>query len=451
MNELHENSPQKVLLITRQELLIDVVSVYLEGWFQSKVEVADTSLKLEKALAEATSHQYALVIVEDDKLMLAAGKGLADLISPAIVIGREPASRPPSARRVVYLKSPIDLQRLSDSIHLLSQSGGPAGRSFCSVRPQVLVMAGKVLTQDIYVQKSDGGYDLVLKKGDSIDFGEELMSRAGPRKILFMRSEDFTGFMRSFTEELQELSGGGRKMFDIGSAVSITASVHEMLAEALPELGFSPELQKATKASIDLVVSSIRQDPRLNDLLEALASNEAEYLSWHSTTLCYLACRLSSLMTWDSANTHYKLSLAAYLHDITLRNRELHQVKTLEELAAINTSEAAKEEFREHAHAAAAIARSMKDFPGDVDHIIAQHHELPSGKGFPLGISHTKISPLAAVFIVAHDLTDELFEKREKLRLRESVARLEKVYTQGYFKRVIQALKELSNGQDAVT
>jgi HD-GYP domain-containing protein (c-di-GMP phosphodiesterase class II) len=446
----NEASSKKVLLVTRQDLLIDVVSVYLEGWFQSKVEVADTSLKLEKSLGDGAAHEYGLVILEDDKLMIAAGKTLADLLSPAIVIGREPATKPVSGRRVLYLKSPIDLQRLSDSINLLSQDSSPASRSFCAVRPQVLVMSGKVLAQDIFVQKSDGGFDLSLKKGESIELGEALLKRAGTSRLLFMRGEDFASFLRRFAEELQELSGGADEVFDLGNAVNLTSSVHEMLAETLPELGFNQELQKATRASIDMVMTSIRRDPRMGELLEALANNESEYLSWHSTTLCYLACRLSSLMTWDSANTHYKLSLASFLHDITLKHKELHRVKTLEELGAANASEPAREEFREHAHAAAALARSMKDFPGDVDHIIAQHHELPSGKGFPLGLNHTKISPLAAVFIVAHDLTDELFEKRQGLKLSESVARLEKTYTQGYFKRVIQALKDLSGEPPAL-
>ena len=44
---------------------------------------------------------------------------------------------------------------------------------------------------------------------------------------------------------------------------------------------------------------------------------------------------------------------------------------------------------------------------------------------------------------VAHDLTEELFEKKGSLKLRDSVSRLERVYTQGYFKRVIAALKVL--------
>ncbi|MFY0079978.1 hypothetical protein ABTQ07_19735, partial [Acinetobacter baumannii] len=92
-----------------------------------------------------------------------------------------------------------------------------------------------------------------------------------------------------------------------------STSAHELIASAIPELGFTPELQAATKASIDLAVKAIERDPRLQDLIKALTATESSYRSWHSVSLCYIACRLSSLMTWDSSNTHYKLSLAAFL------------------------------------------------------------------------------------------------------------------------------------------
>jgi HD-GYP domain-containing protein (c-di-GMP phosphodiesterase class II) len=443
------SQPQRTLLITRQDLLIDVVSVYLEGWFQSRVEVADSSLKLEQALASPDG--FALAIVEEEKLLQAAGKVLADLMAPTIVIGREPKDKPLSGRKIVYLQSPIELEKLSSAIQSFALSSGGAYRAFCAVRPQILVMSGKELMQDIYAER-DGDYELVFPKGKRLDFDEELLARMGKKKHLFMRSEDFSRFMSSFAEEMQELSGKGAEVFDLGKSVGLAIGMHEILADALPELGFTPELQKATKASIDLVVGSLRKDPRLKSLLEALLQNEGSYQAWHSTTLCYIACRLSSLMTWDSANTHYKLSFAAFLHDITLKSEKLHRVRTLDELdnmPASQVSDQEKDEFREHAHAAAAISRGMKDFPGDVDHIIAQHHELPSGDGFPLGVNHTKISPLAAVFIVAHDLTEELFDKRGALKLKESVARLERIYTQGYFKRVIQALKELCMEDEA--
>lgn len=434
---------QRALLITKQDLLIDVVSVFLEGWFQAGIDVADTSFKLEQLLAEGASRDWAFVLVEDDKLLASAGKSISDLMLPAIVIGREPAAPAASGRKIAYLRSPIDLQKLSDAIQELARTTASPMREFCAVRPEVVVMGGKDLAQDVYLEAPDAQFTLAFRKGEKLQLAD-VHEKLGKSKFVYMKSEDFRAFLKGFAEELQELSGKNQKVFDIGASVALTTSVHELLTQALPELGFTPELQRATKASIEQVVTAIRKDPRLSDLIDALMKNDAEYRTWHSVTLCYLSCRLSSLMTWDSANTHYKLSLAAFLHDLTLRHPRLHEVRTMEELEALSPSEEERQDFREHPHAAAAIARSMKDFPGDVDHIIAQHHELPSGKGFPLGINHTKISPLAAVFIVAHELTHELWDKKSGLKLSESVSALEKVYTQGYFKRVIAALKDLT-------
>lgn len=435
---------QKALLITKQDLLIDVVSVFLEGWFQAGIDVADTSFKLEQLLAEGSTRDWAFVLVEDDKLLAAAGKSLSDLMLPAIVIGREPASPPVSGRRISYLRSPIDLQKLSDAIQELARSETVPMREYCAVRPEILVVSGKELAQDVFLE-AEGRYVVAFPKGHSLSLTEahEKLGQ-GKAKFLYLKSEDFRNFLRSFAEELQDLSGRGQRVFDIGAAVALTTSVHELLMEAVPELGFTPELQRATRASIEHVVTTIRNDPRLFDLIEALMKNEAEYRTWHSVALCYLSCRISSLMTWDSANTHFKLSLASFLHDIAFRTTRLHGCRTLEEAQVLSPSDEELRDFREHPHAAAAIARSMKDFPGDVDHIIAQHHELPSGKGFPLGINHTKISPLAAVFILAHELAHDLWEQKSEFRFADSVAALEKTYTQGYFKRVIAALKELT-------
>lgn len=439
---------QKALLITKRDLLIDVVSVFLEGWFQAGIDVADTSFKLEQLLSESSMRDWAFVLVEDDKLLTSAGKTIADLMVPAIVIGKEPASPSPSGRRVIYLRSPIDLQKLSDSIQELARSESLPVHEYCAVRPEILVMSGKDLAEDVYSEDAPGSYALAFAKGHRLSLADA-HGKLGSSKFLYMKNADFQAFLKGFAEELQELSGKGAKVFDISSSVALTTSVHELLTQALPELGFTPELQRATRASIDHVVTAIRKDPRLFDLIDALMKNEAEYRTWHSVTLCYLSCRLSSLMTWDSANTHFKLSLASFLHDITFRSTRLHSVRTMEELETMHPSEEERRDFREHPHAAAAIARSMKDFPGDVDHIIAQHHELPSGKGFPLGLNHTKISPLASVFIVAHELAHDLWDKKGDIKLSESVARFEKLYTQGYFKRVIAALKDLTTKESA--
>ena len=49
--------------------------------------------------------------------------------------------------------------------------------------------------------------------------------------------------------------------------------------------------------------------------------------------------------------------------------------------------------------------------PSDVERVLLQHHETPNVQGFPRGLGMKQITPLAAIFIVAEDFVDILFEK----------------------------------------
>ena len=405
------DQPRQILIVTRKDLLVDVISVFLEGLYPCEITVADSSLKIDQYVTSARALD--LLILEDERLLSASGHSLADFLAPTIVVSKALAPSAPTGRRVVHVPPPLNLDALARAFQQIALPEGAPLREFCPVRLEILVLMGRDLHQDLYAQRPDQGYEIVLKKGDRINLSDESFSRLARHRALYVRAEDFADFIKRFATDIQNLSSGPERIFDLGDSVTTTVGVHELISSAIPELGFTPELQAATKASIDLAVKAITRDPRLADLIRSLTAMETPYRSWHSVSLCYISCRLSSLMTWDSANTHYKLALAAFLHDITVKTDSLERVSTREELAAVDGTEEEKAAFREHPHEAASLARQMRDFPGDVDHIIAQHHELPNGKGFPLGINHTKISPLAALFIVAHAITEELYDHRE--------------------------------------
>src|SRR6185312_15892576 len=101
----------------------------------------------------------------------------------------------------------------------------------------------------------------------------------------------------------------------------------------------------------------------------------------------YIACAIATQMDWASDSTFQKLTLAAFLHDITLSNHELAQCDTVQEAIDKKTfTEAEIAGFRVHPAKGAEIARQFQEVPPDVDVIILQHHERPDGSGFPRGI-----------------------------------------------------------------
>ena len=85
----------------------------------------------------------------------------------------------------------------------------------------------------------------------------------------------------------------------------------------------------------------------------------------------------------------------------------------------------------------------MKNVPADVDQIILQHHELKDGSGFPRGLTSSRISPMASLFIIVEDLLTFLegaedMEEKVSLFLKHR----ESQYNSGNFKKVFDAVKD---------
>ena len=81
-----------------------------------------------------------------------------------------------------------------------------------------------------------------------------------------------------------------------------------------------------------------------------------------------------------------------------------------------------------------------------MDTIVLQHHELPDGSGFPRGLYHHQISPLACVFIVAQDLLDFYLANAASAHPKADVfqaflAERETRYSSGTFKKILDSLK----------
>ena len=226
----------------------------------------------------------------------------------------------------------------------------------------------------------------------------------------------------------------------------------EVVQEMSGKLGFNKMVQEITRQSMLETIAEVRRAPRLSELLLQLRTEKEKYISSHSMLLAYVGCALSSQMEWKSDTTYQKITLASFLHDIVLKNQELARIQTLSELAQKSkrfTKEEIKE-FRDHPSTGAEIARTFTEVPPDVDSIIAQHHERPDGSGFPRGLTHLRIGPLATVFIVAHDIVTYLFDNdiaganvEKGLDLDKFIEQKSKTYQMGTFKKVIAVVPKI--------
>jgi response regulator RpfG family c-di-GMP phosphodiesterase len=222
----------------------------------------------------------------------------------------------------------------------------------------------------------------------------------------------------------------------------VSLDIEECIHDLGSRLGFTPELQILTKANLKVTLQLIAKNPSLSALLASVHTEKASYISSHSVSLAVLSCWMANRVGWQSEQTFLKLSLAAFLHDITLNDQTLARVGHESELGKSEEkyTERQIEAWKSHPLAAAEIAAQFEEIPPDSDLIIAQHHERPHGEVGPRHLNHTRIAPLSALFIIAHDLVGFLLTRGREVGISDFKASYSEVYNVGYFKKIIQAL-----------
>src|SRR5690606_5192267 len=153
---------------------------------------------------------------------------------------------------------------------------------------------------------------------------------------------------------------------------------------------------------------------------------------------------LAKQLEWISKQTMDKLVYAAVLSDITLAVRpELLMIRSRQELEASSFSPEDRKLVLGHPKDAANLIKNyFKGAPPDTDALAYQHHEMPDGSGFPLGLRADKISPLSALFIVASEFS-YYFIKDDEPTLDDFILKCHSRFDFMNFRKVIKALERI--------
>ena len=198
---------------------------------------------------------------------------------------------------------------------------------------------------------------------------------------------------------------------------------------------------------VEKILESVKKSPRLKSLFASMRvdRNQDAYLVNHVGVLINIATAICVNLEWNTDKTLEKFVYAAYLHDIALAQRtDLARISGFEELQKLEET-LSPQEFKfvlEHPNIAANTIAELNDIPPDVEVMVRQHHELPKGNGFPAKITHQKIAPLTAVFIISHDLTDYILNN-PKYNINDYVAIASKKFHGSHFFKIIRILPDL--------
>ena len=99
----------------------------------------------------------------------------------------------------------------------------------------------------------------------------------------------------------------------------------------------------------------------------------------------YICEMLVRGLGWNSELGRKQLGLASIIHDCFLKSEQAINISSLNSLAYKQASlDSVQEEFKNHPIRSAELTDQFSGF-SNVEFIILEHHEHPSGKGFPYG------------------------------------------------------------------
>lgn len=385
------------------------------------------------------SQQLSLLI----KYLLSVGSQI-----PIVVMAPSSQPAPQSFSGIEMIAQVTEAQASTELISVLREkyreiAESPANDSgYCRISVELLCDVTP-LVDSVYVRLSNIKYVKLFKAGT-------VFTERDLRRLCGVRNIEYLYILKSaageFIERLQDklradssnLVDGDERLF------STVAYVQETLQDLTQKIGFTPPVVELAKTHVETAVKAIGKFPRLTRIFEGSILRNANYTSKHSVMVAHVACAIASQMGWPSDSTFQKLTIASLLHDLTLAKPEYAHVKTKQDLMDAKSKFLPTEvtSIESHPFAAGELVNKLTEIPGDVYLVVLQHHEVPDGSGFPRGLRASAISPLAAVFIVAHELVDEFEKQGDTFDMIAFFQDREELYSVGTFKKIAKCFLE---------
>lgn len=435
------------LLIFKDEALKQTATKALQDYYRDQVKV-QVLPSLQDAIEqfEADKTIFDLVLFEQTttsltmvKMLLPLGNGAKFLMCSDLQIDLAPFQGEFTIDRVPAGTLGAELSKLIKKFEVLGHLPPVAGvtEEYVSVKPEVM-LSYCPLNYNVFIKMSDGRFVKLFSKGDPVgkeDF-EKFRREKGIGLFYFKKSE-YQEVLEQSVSKIEKISNEVPLPEEkaVKEAVQANAAVRDIVAQ----MGFTPQAQMIARSSVAMTAKIIGTKPKLSKILSDLKKKEGSYVSNHSIAVGTLACAIAYRLEWQSAATYFKLSLAAFMHDITLDDK-LAKVNFLKDADKSKFSPEEINKIKLHPVHAADYVRKMTEIPADVDQIVFQHHERPDGTGFPRALGVKYISPLTCVFIAAHDIV-EFLDAREGETIAAFLWENEELYKNGTFRKIWLALK----------
>lgn len=243
---------------------------------------------------------------------------------------------------------------------------------------------------DAFIKINDK-FILYLRKGDSFEGDRLKRLKAKKLKKMFIVPESESNY-RTYLQRNIEMAYDKNSGKSLENRSEIIHGNQQSNAEAVMENPENETIYNETKDAAGKFVQFLEQEGPSSVATIMKIENVDQNIAHHGVTVSTLAIALAKQLNVTDPKLLQLLSLGALLHDFEHFHSGLAIARPLKEF-----NEEELKVYKTHPIVGAQKVQDKKHFDQTVINIIAQHEEYVDGKGFPNGLTESKMDPLAVI------------------------------------------------------
>ena len=299
---------------------------------------------------------------------------------------------------------------------------------------------------DVYLMISTHKY-IRLIKAQSEFFLESLKHyEAKGMTSFYVRREDYIGLSKEIQKSLLSSLQGVEVIQE--TTLGDVAQLQAQNVLIVKEISQNLKIDSITLENLNDIVNSnvkfiFKSKGNLKNYFKSFL-HAGPYLYGHSIMISHVANYVAMRMSWSTAKTMEKLSMAALLHDVALHDEKLARLDSLYERENSSLNDTDWEIYRRHTVLAYNLVSPQTGILPDVAQIILCHHETPDGTGFPRGLNATQISQIGCLFNITHFFVSYVYAKVwNKALIDEVIEEIKKRYHKGNYESFCEAFLKM--------
>ncbi|MBY0413821.1 MAG: hypothetical protein K2Q18_06635 [Bdellovibrionales bacterium] len=293
---------------------------------------------------------------------------------------------------------------------------------------------------DVYIELTSTKFGKVISKDKF--YSHQLIQSYSKKNIkyLYLRKDEHLKFLDLSIKNLLKIYDS--KLSEKKKYITLHLKSAFFIHQFVKAASVSDDVNKLAHAFIDSVSNTVKGFDSLSELLDLIGDSGNMTFAEQSVATAYVCEKILLNMGWTADMTRGKLILASLLQDITLSNDDLIKIRSINDPNLKMFSEGEQEDFKMHPQKTANLATFFNGF-SDVDFILMEQHEHPTGDGFPKGLNSSGLTAISCIFILASNFVSRMaVTPKSPTQHKDIITNMKRIYHTGNFKDPLKAMEK---------